>query len=197
MTVAFWGEVRHSGTTTHMQTIADFLAIMYADSAVVLDGNIHQKVCPGGAADFVQKNFIQVVDCGTGLSSRTRRILNRADLIIVSLRQEYACIRNFFENNPYMVQARMSKDMLFLLGGYECEPGIDASYLARVYRVEPESVSVIPYNNEYYYAIERGKGRAFIEREYQNGTIRNERFMRELRKITTQIVRRKNLWNRL
>lgn len=178
MVIAFWGEVRHSSTTTHLRVLADVLSVMCPEAKVVV-GRVEKD-----------ESAICLLDCGTDLSARKKRLLYRADMIIVSLKQEHACIRRFFEENLYMIQARMKKEMLILLGGYECEPGVDPFYLNRVYRADLDRISVIPYNNAYYYAEAKGEGRAFIERELENGTVGNEQFMNELQKIARRIIRR-------
>lgn len=179
MVIAFWGEVRHSSTTTHLRVLADVLSAMCPETKIII-GHVEKD-----------QNAICLLDCGTDLSARKLRLLFRADMIIVSLKQEHACIRRFFEENLYMMQMRMKKEMLILLGGYECEPGVNPFYLNRVYRADLDRISVIPYNNAYYYAAKKGEGRAFIERELENGTVENEQFMNELQKIARRMIRRK------
>ena len=179
MTIAFWGESHRCNTTTHMQAIVDILSVMCQDAGIVAGA------FRGSGAEYC------FLDCGMGLSVKKRHVLFHADLVVVNLRQEHACIRRFFEENPYMTRVCMARETLFLLEGYEGEAGIDSGYLERVYRVEPERICVLPYNNEYHLALAQGKSRAFIEREYREGTIWNEQFMNELQRIATWIIRRK------
>lgn len=195
MRIAFWGEVHRCNTTTHMQAIADMLSVMCPNAQIVI--GTMQEIVTGvlqeGVTGVLQKAEAEycIFDCGTGLTVRKRHMLFGADLVVVNLRQEHGCIRRFFEENPYMARLCMARETLFILGGYECEAGIESAYLERVYRVESERICVIPYNNEYHLALAQGKNRAFIEREYREGTIRNEQFMNELQRIVTWMIRRK------
>ena len=179
MRIAFWSEVHRCNTTTHMQAIVDMLSIMCPDTQIATRAESES------GAEY------RFLDCGTGLNARKRHVLFHADLIVVNLRQEHECIRHFFEENSYMARLCMTKEILFLLGGYECEAGIEPAYLERVYRVAPERIYMIPYNNEYQLALALGKNRPFLEREYREGTIQNEQFINELQRIATWIIRRK------
>ena len=189
MRIAFWGEVHRCNTTTHMQAIADMLLAMCPDAWIVTGAL--QDIVTGALQKIEVGAEYCFLDCGTGLTARKRHMLFGADLVVVNLRQEHGCIRRFFEENPYMARLCMARETLFILGGYECEAGIESAYLERVYRVESERICVIPYNNEYHLALAQGKNRAFIEREYREGTIRNEQFMNELQRIATWMIRRK------
>lgn len=179
MLIAFWGESHRCNTTTHMHAVADVLSVMCPDAQIM-----------AGTSRGTEAEYC-FLDCGTGLSAKKRHVLFHADLVVVNLRKEHACIRRFFEECPYMARVCMAKETLFLLGGYEGETGIDSGYLERVYRVESERICVLPYSNEYHLALARGKNRAFIEREYREGTVWNEQFMNELQRIATWMIRRK------
>lgn len=129
---------------------------------------------------------IHIYDCGTELGRRRRHMLWHADLVVVNLRQERACLEHFFQENFHI-----AKDMVFLLDARDCEVGVNRAYLEQIYRVGPEEIGVLPHNNEFYQALLRGRGDAFIRQTYRlPENEENERFVRELRKIALLILRK-------
>lgn len=175
MNVVFWGEERGSGTTAHMFAVAGMLAAMCPEMKIAIGASVEKE-----------RAAIRFYDCGTGLTGRKRRMLKHADLVVVSLRQESACMERFFQWDFHI-----SGNILFLLGGYAGEREAGRAHLERLYRVEPERIGEIPFNNEFYLALLQGKSSSFIRREYRksgNGT--NELFIRELKKAAVCILRR-------
>lgn len=151
MNLVFWGEEYPCDTKVYMQAVAEILRLIGEPAELRLDR-------------FVQKesDTLGICDCKSGLSGKKRHYLWRSDLAVVCLKQKKACIDSFFQKDFHV-----AKNMMFLLSGYECEEGMDAKYLERVYRVMPEQIVVIPYNSRFYDAFERGMSDAFIKREYE------------------------------
>lgn len=173
MNVVFWGEEHGSGTTAHMFAVAGMLAVMCPKMKIAI-----------GASSKEEQAAMHFYDCGTGLTRRKRRMLWHADLVVVSLKQESACIERFFQRDFHI-----AKNILFLLGGYASEAETGRAYLERVYRIEPERIGTVPFNNEFYLALLRGKSSSFIQREYWNSrSENNEQFIWELKKTAAYIL---------
>lgn len=173
MNIVFWGEEGRSGTTAHMLAVSVMLALRYP------------HIEPNAVSLHKEQANYRILDCGTGLDMRKRRMLWHADLVVVNLKQEKACIENFFREHFHI-----AKNVMYLLDGSNCEIGIDHAYLERMYRVEPEQMAVIPFNNEFYQALLQGKSADFIERENRMPrNLKNEEFICVLREVTDAMVR--------
>lgn len=172
MNIVFWGEDGQSGTTAHMHAVAGMLAARY------------QHMKPNRISLHMEHQTFQVLDCGTGLNLKKKRMLWHADLVVVNLKQEKACIERFFCEHFHV-----AKNVMYLLDGSDSEIGIDRDYLERVYRIEPDQAAVIPFNNDYYQAFSMGKSASFIERENRMPrNLQNEEFIRILREVTDAMV---------
>lgn len=150
MNLVFWGEEYSCDTNVYMQAVAEMLRL--------LGEPVELRV-----GRFVQKGSgtLGICDCKSGLSGKKRHYLWHSDLTVVCLKQKKACVDSFFQKDFHV-----AKNMMFLLSGYECEEGVDAKYLERVYRVTPEQIAVIPYNSRFYYAFDRGRSDVFMKREF-------------------------------
>lgn len=172
MNIVFWGEDEQSGTTAHMHAVAGMLAVRY------------RHIKPDLLPLNMEYQTYQVCDCGTGLNVKKRRMLWHADLVVVNLKQEKACIDGFFREHFHV-----AKNVMYLLDGSDSEVGIDEDYLQKVYRIEADQSAVIPFNNDYYQAFSMGKSASFIERENRMpGNLQNEEFIRILRQVTDAMV---------
>lgn len=173
MNVVFWGEEHGSGTTAHMLAVAGMLAVMCPKMKIAV-----------GTSPKEEQAAIHFYDGGTGLTRRKRRMLWRADLVVVSLKQERNCMERFFQRDFHI-----SENLFFLLDGYAGEVETGRIYLEQVYRIEPERIGAIPFNNEFYLALLRGESGLFIRRECRNhGNISNQQFIRELKRTAAYIM---------
>lgn len=174
MNIAFWGEEHQSGTTAHMLAVMGMLSVLYPRSPVRAEG-------PAQEGDLAFRFY----DCGTGLTGRRRRIMHTADLVVVNLKQEKACIERFFSEHYHI-----SRALFFLLEADAHAVGADERYLERTYRIEPEQIGMIPYNNGFYCALRQKRGMAFVRREgVMPGNAANEQFIQALRAVTGRMVR--------
>lgn len=175
MNIVFWGEEPHSGTTAHMLAAAGMLSAICPQAEIVIGRSPHGS-----------REVFHFYDCGTGRSRRIQHMLWHADMVFVNLRQERTCIERFFQEDFHI-----AKDMSFLLAGFDRAVGADRVFLERVYRVEPEKIGVISYNNGFYRAMQQGRSSSFIEREYRMPeNADNEQFIRELWGIAGTILRK-------
>lgn len=173
MNIAFWGEEHQCGTTAHMLAVMGMLSVLYPQARIRAEG-------PRQSGSLAFRFY----DCGTGLTGRRRQILREADLAVINLRQERACIDRFFSEHFHI-----SGKLFFLLEANAHTVGADEKYLEWAYRVAPEQIGVIPFNNDFYCALSRKRGRAFVKREgvMPNSAV-NEQFIRALRATTDRMV---------
>lgn len=218
MNIVFWSEEHDSGTTAHMHAVAGMLAVLCPETEIIWNhvpqaaGSAHRRKNPPQkteAADVGSRSpqkvgdahmrkyplqeaetGIHIYDCGTGLDRRKRHMLWHADLVVVNLRQERACIEHFFRENFHIATA-----MIFLLDARNCEVGVNRAYLEQIYRVEPEEIAVFPYSNGFYQAFLQERSDSFIRQTYrQPENVENEQFVKELRRISLLILRKAEEW---
>lgn len=174
MNIAFWGEERESGTTTHMHAVAEVMSVLCPKEELTYGGMLH-------GAD----QGIHFFDCGSGLNDRKRRVLWHADLVVVNLRRERRCVERFF-----MQDFHVSRNLTYLLGGCERGDGADRRYLERVFRVEPEHIGEVPFCNGFYHALQRNLGADFLQREmWSPGSCESEQLVREFARVARMIQR--------
>lgn len=175
MNIAFWGEEHRCGTTAHMLAVMGMLSVLYPKAQIRAEG-------PGQTGDLAFRFY----DCGTGLTGRRRRTLFGSDLTVVNLKQEKTCIERFFSEHFHI-----SGRLFFLLDADAHTVGADECYLERVYRVEPEQMGSIPFNNGFYCALQRKRGIAYVRREgISPSNVANEQFIQALRAIAERMIRR-------
>lgn len=176
MNIVFWGEKRQSGTTANLIATAAVLSELCPQKKVVIRRRM-EKVRE--EADYV------FFDCGTGLTARNKRMLWRADAVVMNLRQDQMSAEQFLGN--YLHLARQP---FVLLGSYFGEVEAGKGYLQRIHRISPEQTGTIPYNSAFHQAMLVGRGSAFIKREYREPVNSlNEQFIEETERIARYILR--------
>lgn len=176
MNIVFWGEARQCGTT------ANLIATVGALSAI----------CPyrtsgigRGAETVMDKYEFHFYDGGSALTERKRRMLRRADLVVVNLREETSCLERYV-----CMDWHLARRTLILLGSYCGDVKVSKAYLERVYRIPQEQVIVIPYNNEFHHAMLKNRGRTFVEHEaVAPANQKNERFVEAFKETVHFILR--------
>lgn len=176
MNIVFWGETRQCGTT------ANLIATVGALSAT----------CPqrtfgiGKDANTAAKKYeFHFYDGGSGLTERKRRMLWHADLVVVNLREDAACLERYV-----CTEWHLARRTLIFLGSYCGDAEANRAYLERVYRIPREQVIVIPYNNEFHHAMLNKSGRMFVEREsLAPANQKNERFVGAFEEAAQFILR--------
>lgn len=173
MNIVFWGKEHQSGTTVHMLAVAGMLRTICGEERVITG-----RFLRNGQSEYA------VSDCGVGLGGRRQHFLWNADIAVVNLKAKRRNISRFFDEDFHI-----AKNMMFLLGGCHKEDGVDASYLHRIYRIEPERVIVIPYNAAFAEAIGEGNSDAFIKREQAAPTtLLNEQFIGSVRQVAVRLI---------
>ena len=107
-----------------------------------------------------------------------------ADIAVVNLKAKRRNIGRFFDEDFHI-----AKNMMFLLGGCHKEDGVDASYLHRIYRIEPERVIVIPYNAAFAEAIGQETAmRLSNAKQAAPTTLLNEQFIGSVRQVAVRLI---------
>lgn len=173
MNLIFWSREHQSGTTVHMRAVTGMLRVTAPDMQIITGRFLHN-----------QSQMLAICDCGIGTGGRKRHLLWHADLVVVNLRRNKACVDKFFMEDFHIAQ-----NMMFLLSGYEDE--IDASYLERVYRVSSEQIVEIPYCNEFCQAMSKDLCEHFLQTQlYAPTDTINDRFVRSVQMASDRILRR-------
>lgn len=176
MNIVFWGEEHGCGTTAHMLAVAGMLSVLCPRADIGIGA------LPGG-----RRAAFHFYDGGAGLTERRLRMLRAADLVVVNLRPDKACVEHFFGEHRHI-----AKNKMILLGNYDEDARINCAYLEHFYRAEPEQIGGIPYNNGFYQALLHQRTDAFIRRECDcPGSLRNEQFLNEVRQIAKVILAEK------
>lgn len=176
MNIVFWGEEHDCGTTAHMFAVAGMLSALCPHAEIGI-----------GAPQKGRRTAFHFYDGGTGLSARRVRMLRAADLVVVNLKPEEACVQQFF-----MEHSHIAKNKLILLSRYYEGAVVDCGYLEHFYRVEPERLGGIPYNNGFYQALRCRRTDDFIRGQYASPeNLGNEQFLKELCRIAAVILEEK------
>lgn len=176
MNIVFWGEARQSGTTANLIATAGVLSELCPQKKVVIRRRMERV---REKADYV------FFDCGTGLTERNRRMLWRADAVVMNLRQDEMNADHFLGSHLHL-----AKQPFVLLGSYFGEVEAGRKYLERIHRISSEQTGAIPYNSAFHQAMLCGRGSAFVKREYREpANACNEQFIEETERIARYILR--------
>ncbi len=132
------------------------------------------------------EEFAEVVflDCGLGKGSFIRKILERADVIVVNLVQSQRVMEPFFSSNTDFLDKTV-----YLMGRYDQLFPCNKNRIVTKYQIPEESIGVVPYNAGFQDAFLHGKCAQFIQRNAFEGTYeKNRLFSRELKKSTDLIL---------
>lgn len=217
MRIAFWGETKECGTTLNMHVLAAMMAYIYPERKVrlcrmkpsVIDQsklqqmpeNLRQQQTSdrtgetanntvqaakraGRLTNAADDKELLFLDCGNRQDAKAEKLMRQADLVVVNLTQERSVLDSFFLNHIHIAEK-----FVFLLGNYSTFSGCDRTMIEHIYRVCPMNLGVIPYNNEFCYAYEKGKISDFLRR-CPESDFKNREFFREVR-LSLHILLRK------
>lgn len=194
MKIVFWGETRQCGTTSNMLAVAGMLSVLYPVARIEVrtlgTAQYGMSLCTEEEKSFLkafvdskkishpkkQAIHFSFLDCGSGKDKWHRELLKQADLVVVNLAQEEAALQEFF-----MYDIHIAPNILILLGKYYELSRYGREYLERFYRIDPETIGVIPRNSEFEMAADKGKIRHFVQTEGQLAEKkRNQELFQEL-----------------
>jgi len=124
------------------------------------------------------------VDCGSGMDAMSAFILERADLVVMNLSQERQNLDAYFQKR-HAFRGRV----IYLINRYQQESMYNRQKINQLYRVEEESLAVIPHNPIFRHASDRGKAERFVRRHIRHTALENQTyFMDELTRAASMIV---------
>lgn len=217
MRIAFWGETKECGTTVNMHVLAAMMAYIYPERKVRLcrmkpsviyqsklqqipenlrrqqtsdrtgetaNHTVQAAKRAGRFTNAADDKELLFLDCGNRQDAKAEKLMRQADIVVVNLTQERNVLDSFFLNHIHIAEK-----FVFLLGNYSTFWGCDRATIEHIYRVCPMNLGVIPYNNEFFYAYEKGKISDFL-RHCPESNFKDQEFFREVR-LSLNILLRK------
>lgn len=105
-----------------------------------------------------------LVDTAASALASTRKILQQADLVVVSLSQNRQMLDHFFRN-----YSAIRKKAFYLIGNYDAESELTRAEVIRQYRIPGNCLGVIPHNIQFSDAVSDGKLIRFLLKNYHCG----------------------------
>lgn len=172
MKVVFWGAIPPCEVTQNMYMMAELFSF-YDPSAKIHVFRKRQdkeqsrnRFRPPQMFLREEKRYqetgteISFYDCGNQLDSGTRRQMGKADLVVVNMPQ------NQKEWEHFCALGLLHKEkMLFLLTNYFEGNSVNKEAIENRYRIDMGKIAIIPYNNEFYYAVGQGKITEFLRQD--------------------------------
>lgn len=172
MKVVFWGAIPPCEVTRNMYMMAELFSL-YDPSAKIHVFRKRQDREQGRNRFRTPQAFLKeenryqktgtelsFYDCGNLLDSGTRRQMGEADLVVVNMPQS----KKGWEQLGVMGLLHMEKT-LFLMTNYFEGNSVNREAIEKQYRVDVGKIGIIPYNNEFYYAVGQGKITEFLCRK--------------------------------
>lgn len=116
------------------------------------------------------------IDCGNRTDDWTRQVMRKADLLVVNLRQTSVAFDEYF-----LQHVNLSSKVVYLVGNYQKESIYNKRNLQRIYRIPKERLAVVPFNQEFQLACEKGRLDKYMKgKRNLYATEKRRYFMREL-----------------
>lgn len=132
-------------------------------------------------ADYADLLFI---DLGCGRDALTNDLLHTADVVVVNFSGESEELEEFFCR-----PLRCSGKLLYLLANYSDDQVYNSANLKRIYRLDENSICVLPSNPSFSQACTQGRMEQFMKRSWRiHCSQRSEQFLRELGRVSNLIM---------
>lgn len=119
---------------------------------------------------------VTLIDCGNRTDEWTRQVIREADLLVVNLRQTSASFDEFF-----IKYANLASKVIYLVGNYQKDSVYNKQNLRRIYRIPKNRLAVVPFNQEFWQACEKGRLDKYMKgKRSLYATEKRQYFMREL-----------------
>lgn len=136
-----------------------------------LKGAMWQVICKAE-----QLADITFIDCGSGKDELAEHLLGQADAVVVNLSQERQNLDAYFQKRH-----AFSGKAVYLVNQYQQESVYNKKNLNRLYRLQEETLGVIPWNPLFRHASDKGKVDRFIRRHIRCSVLDHQYyFMQEL-----------------
>lgn len=188
MKIVFWGIDRPHETTQNMNALieqlnwerpnckirvfrkkgcADSKRSIYKKEDHIL---LEQNNCHSERTEFL------FYDCGNQRDKSVKKQMQRADLLVINMPQSESTWENL-ALDPVICAGHM----IYLVSNYFETSLLNREKIEKTYRIESDRIGIIPYNNEFNYASERGKLKEFIRNDMRKNE-KNQTFQRELKR---------------
>ena len=129
---------------------------------------------------YQNREEIAFIDTGLKNSISSKIILNEADFVVVTLRQDLQEIQDFFQN-----YSSLSQKAFFIIGNYskKCRPTLNK--ILSEFGFRRDRIGIVPHSEEFRMVAETGRMAEFISSRF-NGccTVEDKFFIQELKKTT-------------
>lgn len=155
MQVAFYGVMRHVGTSANMAVVAAGLTYYFKIPAVIG----HAPVVLDKAA--WEKEPVFLTDCSPpGYTEESRmELIESCDLLVLNVSLPYQELEDI-----YVRYSLVRKNVIFLIGKYYQDKSHELKGLARQLRVSAGRISAIPYHPAFEAAYVRQEVSGYIKR---------------------------------
>ncbi|MBQ9119877.1 MAG: hypothetical protein IJY09_07500 [Lachnospiraceae bacterium] len=140
---------------------------------------------------YVSRHELAFVDTRPNRSISSKIILDRADLVVVILRQNILEIQEFFQNYSSLLDKAF-----FIIGNYNKKNPLTLRKIVSEFGFSTERIGIIPHCKEFQFAVDHGRMVEFISRCFQGSLDKEENyFIKELKK-TTFLLMQQAVFNR-
>ncbi len=173
MHVAFYGAVRHVGTSANMTVMAAGFWY-YRQLPVLIRDRETDLPCP-------QEEII-FTDCTN--QSNAEEIIKNCNLLVLNLSIPYQELEKVYFRHSFV-----QKNIIFLIGKYYQNKSYELKELARQYRIPFERICVIPYSPRFQKAYENQKVLQYIkEQSKANQSYEAFEFEKHLKRALNAVV---------
>lgn len=127
------------------------------------------------------------VDTETNQNSSSVKLLSEADLVVVNLEQEYASLKQFFDNYTSL------NHVVYLIGNYRPEHTWNVAHICKEFKIPKDKIGVIPYNMDLKIALMQGKLLQFLNRNYYSSTDKEIEYFIRYAKRSSRMIRKNAL----
>lgn len=129
---------------------------------------------------------ICLIDASIRQILSTKAILEEADLIVVNLCQKQSVLENFFQNYSSIIPKA-----LFIISNYEFNSRMNYKRIAQMYELPLDCITVIPDNELYDIAYEKGSAVEFLSRNYScSNDSSNYFFIQAVKKAAYMMIKK-------
>lgn len=137
------------------------------------------------------QNGIAFIDTSLENSISSKIILNEADFVVVTLRQDLQDIHDFFQN-----YSSLSQKAFFIIGNYNKKSKISLKAILSEFEFQRDRIGIIPHSDEFQMASESGRMIEFISSHFHPKHAEEEKYFIQQLKRTTFLLMQHTVFNR-
>ncbi len=144
-----------------------------------------------GLEEYKSPQKLAFIDTRSNCSVSSAMILHDADMVVVTLKQDFFEIQEFFQNYSSLLEKAF-----FIIGNYNPKNELNLRAIVSEFGFSTERIGIVPHCKEFQFAEENGRMVEFISANYQGEADREKGyFMKELKK-TTFLLMQQAVFNR-